>query len=718
LINSENNYVYDEEGRLISDSTEFIKEIVWRVDGKVKEIKRPLGSDMKNVIFDYDAMGNRIAKHNYNNGTGMLEKSTYYILDAQGNTLSTYDHVVDTSTVNYYLKERQIYGSSRLGMNTVQIDMFDTDSVPGAGVLGNRYYELSNHLGNVLTVINDKITPLDYNTDGSVDSYQVGVRRSTDYSPFGVELDGRSMAPSLCADSVEVNDSSKVFIIYNEFTSGVEGWSLSGGTASAYGDSLFLVHSPTLTSYSGPASSFNTHGVRLYYEMDLDYGNCAGNVDSMKMNLKIKGTETTRVVSSSGLYTGSFVTNCPTTCGSNYLTLRLVGNTECKAYMKSFKVYYYDDTTYMVCNSNGSTLASTGDYRYGFQGQEKDDEIKGEGNSVNYKYRMHDPRIGRFFAVDPLTKYYPWNSPYAFSENKVIAWGELEGLESYYAPSGKFIGHIGTSNEQRVVTSALAEKRVRNVMYREAKGLTEKYAEHNNYDMNFAFKNSGTRPNYDGPVKSDRLGNAPPIMYPQMPKNPSPTQFDKQHVDQGDSSDPSFEDRGNLVDDSELQNSPDFWADFFDKFTPKIPGGPVDNNPPTLESYTVDKQMSGDPLEYYEKMDYTTTRYKGFYITKIEFYDKGNTSSKPDSIAIETNVPKTSGSTSRVPKYLQYHVLPMAPLQLSKKKKKVLKVKSFIQLKSFLQKNQILFNLINILITGVILLNFFFQKKGILRRCM
>jgi RHS repeat-associated protein len=43
-------------------------------------------------------------------------------------------------------------------------------------------------------------------------------------------------------------------------------------------------------------------------------------------------------------------------------------------------------------------------YRYGFQGQEKDDEIKGEGNSVNYKFRMHDPRLGRFFAVDPLTK--------------------------------------------------------------------------------------------------------------------------------------------------------------------------------------------------------------------------------------------------------------------------------------------------------------------------
>jgi RHS repeat-associated protein len=68
-------------------------------------------------------------------------------------------------------------------------------------------------------------------------------------------------------------------------------------------------------------------------------------------------------------------------------------------------------------------------YKYGFQGQEKDDEVKGEGNSLNYKYRMHDTRVGRFFAVDPLSGQFPWNSPYAFSENRVIDGVELEGLE-------------------------------------------------------------------------------------------------------------------------------------------------------------------------------------------------------------------------------------------------------------------------------------------------
>ncbi len=72
---------------------------------------------------------------------------------------------------------------------------------------------------------------------------------------------------------------------------------------------------------------------------------------------------------------------------------------------------------------------SSPSYRYGFQGQEKDDEIKGSGNSLNYKFRMQDPRVGWFFAVDPLAAQYPWYTPYQFSGNKVIAFVELEGAE-------------------------------------------------------------------------------------------------------------------------------------------------------------------------------------------------------------------------------------------------------------------------------------------------
>jgi RHS repeat-associated protein len=70
-------------------------------------------------------------------------------------------------------------------------------------------------------------------------------------------------------------------------------------------------------------------------------------------------------------------------------------------------------------------------YRFGFQAQEKDNEIYGKGNTYYFKFREHDARIGRFWSVDPLVAKYPWNSPYAFGENKLINAIELEGAESF-----------------------------------------------------------------------------------------------------------------------------------------------------------------------------------------------------------------------------------------------------------------------------------------------
>jgi RHS repeat-associated protein len=79
----------------------------------------------------------------------------------------------------------------------------------------------------------------------------------------------------------------------------------------------------------------------------------------------------------------------------------------------------------MLHNNRHGSIDSDS-YRYGFQGQERDDEVKGEGNSYNYKYRMQDVLLGRFFATDPLLGTYPHNSTYAFSENRVVDGIELE----------------------------------------------------------------------------------------------------------------------------------------------------------------------------------------------------------------------------------------------------------------------------------------------------
>jgi RHS repeat-associated protein len=64
-----------------------------------------------------------------------------------------------------------------------------------------------------------------------------------------------------------------------------------------------------------------------------------------------------------------------------------------------------------------------------FQGQEHIDDLGLNWDS--FKWRNHQPDIGRFFNVDPIAARYYHNSPYAFSENKVTAHIELEGLESF-----------------------------------------------------------------------------------------------------------------------------------------------------------------------------------------------------------------------------------------------------------------------------------------------
>ena len=244
--------------------------------------------------------------------TGDL-KTTYYVLDAQGNAMSNYSFTTrptDAKANKLVLQERNIYGSKRVGIEQLQLvvaepayvtpdsrweDVWELPaytpismrdyhwswyknrpSVPVSTYkqeIGDKRYELANHLGNVLNVVTDRKLPVDIpltanspQGDGIVDYFTADVVSYSDYLPFGQVMPNR-------------------------------------------------------------------HG-----------------------------------------YTGA-------------------------------------------------------KYRYGFQDQEVDDELKGEDNSVNFEFRMYDPRIGRFFTIDPLTRKYPHNGPYNFSENRVIDGIELEGKE-------------------------------------------------------------------------------------------------------------------------------------------------------------------------------------------------------------------------------------------------------------------------------------------------
>ena len=78
-------------------------------------------------------------------------------------------------------------------------------------------------------------------------------------------------------------------------------------------------------------------------------------------------------------------------------------------------------------------------YRYGFNGKENDNEVKGAGNQQDYGMRIYDPRIGKFLSVDPITAEYPMLTPYQFASNRPIGAIDLDGLEAKDLMTGKVI---------------------------------------------------------------------------------------------------------------------------------------------------------------------------------------------------------------------------------------------------------------------------------------
>ncbi len=82
--------------------------------------------------------------------------------------------------------------------------------------------------------------------------------------------------------------------------------------------------------------------------------------------------------------------------------------------------------------TSGNTSGSGGEnnsYRYGFNGKENDDEVKGTGDQQDYGMRIYDGRLGKFLSVDPLTRSYPQLTPYQYASNRPIDGIDVDGME-------------------------------------------------------------------------------------------------------------------------------------------------------------------------------------------------------------------------------------------------------------------------------------------------
>jgi RHS repeat-associated protein len=171
------NYTYDPIGNMIGDKKSNINNIDWGVYGKIRLIDKG-GSD--NITYTYDPSGNRVSKSSNS-------LNTYYVRDAQGNNLAVYDN--EGGAMHW--QEQSLYGSSRLGMWRPKLNLADVNAnaTTDWGTYGKKFFELSNHLGNVMAVINDKQIPVN-------GSYEPEVISSNDYYAFGGQMPGRSFTLS------------------------------------------------------------------------------------------------------------------------------------------------------------------------------------------------------------------------------------------------------------------------------------------------------------------------------------------------------------------------------------------------------------------------------------------------------------------------------------------------------------------------------------------
>jgi RHS repeat-associated protein len=138
------NYQYNSIGQMIQQTEGGnTMKISYTLNGLVKEVRD--GNNVLKASYIYDSRGNRIKKTVYTSA-GLIQQITYYVNDARGNSLATYEQDVEGGGA-LYLTEVPVYASGRIGIYKPLVSTV--------------FYEVADHLGNVRGVIGSP-APLTY----------------------------------------------------------------------------------------------------------------------------------------------------------------------------------------------------------------------------------------------------------------------------------------------------------------------------------------------------------------------------------------------------------------------------------------------------------------------------------------------------------------------------------------------------------------------------
>jgi RHS repeat-associated protein len=382
-VNADNNYSYDEIGQLKKDSAEQIQSITWTVYNKIKSINRYAGSTKQNLSFDYDAATNRVAKHVYTSA-GVWQKSIYYVRDAQGNIMSTYERKNVGTAHSFRIKEHDIYGSNRMGtaIDSLQLIGTNPDTVNYIRVLGQKTYEMDNHLGNVITVINDRKI-------AQASAEALTIYNSPTEARIGIDsLGGMKIQPL-------VQNGGNIFAVKTMIGQSYKTDFYVNLAKTQSGDGL---------SFDYPSSTGNSLTATGHYTFNFTATDTLSNLVAYYSSTGNTPNDYFMFDSLNVINTG-------------------ITNDTIRGYLSA--IANVSDYNPFGSVMNGRQYAANGQYRNGFNGQEKDDEISGAGNMMTAEYWEYDTRLGRRWNLDP--KPTTGISDYACFNNNPIFWADPNG---------------------------------------------------------------------------------------------------------------------------------------------------------------------------------------------------------------------------------------------------------------------------------------------------
>jgi RHS repeat-associated protein len=443
----------------------------------IKVYVSKLYNNVQNVVMVYNSsnqlmMNTAGMKANANGQSVLMQvpnSNTQYYLFTVGTDKKAYYHVIDVSQNKVISKNNLVDNTAGYGQTMALIEDVAGD--------GNSTLYLRRYASGTSYIMGTAVTSSGVGTPAALTSFTSGDVNGTgelQVSPLGTQM--------IVADNL---GTKNLFGMYNtggelrRYTISTDHTTLTAGTTASLGANtaarsiaytslgsniyvnVLKVINSTVKRYASSLSSNTTIGTG-------PTGDIRRGTDNNMYVAWVNGTQLTEVTNPDGTVSTSNVsigTSGKLTGGMPVQRHRVDHGLSCPApiYTRTLgkKQYELNDhlgnvrTVISDIKNSVLTLGVPGDYtadvkayynyyafgmeqvgrtyqgvnyRYGFNGMEKDKEIW--GGALVFDYRTDDPRLGRFTSIDPLTAKYPWNSPYAFAENKVIQFVELEGLET------------------------------------------------------------------------------------------------------------------------------------------------------------------------------------------------------------------------------------------------------------------------------------------------